>query len=117
MNWLKDLVIPKRKKAIGTAIYEHCCFAGTYPVDCEILERRNWCIDDAEIWEKAFLQTIERIVREKSGLSGYVIRYEDSVLDEIVEQWVEDSYISDVVYNDILESFRVEVKKRMKNGK
>ena len=117
MNWLKDfkLDLKPRKPAIATAVYEHCSFAGTYPTDCEILEYRNWCIEDADVWERAFPQTIERIAKEKSGLPGYVIRYQDFILEHEVETWVRDLYISEIVYNDILESFRREIRKRIKN--
>ena len=118
MNWLKDFSLDylrPQKPAIATAVYQHCSFAGTYHVGCEILECRAWCTDDAEDWERAFPQMMERLKKEKAHLNGYVIRYHDFILEENVTQWVRDLYISEIVYNDILESFRREIRKRTKN--
>ena len=96
---LQNIVENKPASVIATGIYEHCSYQGTYPIHCEVLEKRKWNLDDAHIWEKLTAQTLEAAQSEKAHLDGYVIRYFDDLLSDTSTEWVKDLYIRNIDYN------------------
>jgi len=67
--------------------YLHCSFAGSYPIDCKILDvQENFSPP---------LSGIEKILNFKEQQKGlyFFIEYFDPNIEEIVQRWVTKDYI------------------------
>ena len=68
--------------------YTHCSSGGSYLIDCEIRDRRNF--DDS------MMTSIERTFgfSNRKPKYQYLIRYKDQITGGIFERWVNDEYVT-----------------------
>lgn len=67
--------------------YLHCSFAGSYLIDCDILDVKQDFSPP--------LSSVEKTLKfmEKPKGTYYLIKYLDPNIEELVEKWVEKSYM------------------------
>lgn len=73
--------------------YLHSSPAGSYNIECEIIEKRKYDIEkDGGVVDKAMMREF-KMLPHNFGKIGYVIRYFDSYIDEEVMKWVEEDLV------------------------
>lgn len=70
-----------------SAQYLHCSSGGSYLIDCEIIDRRDF--------DNSMMTSIERTFGFSNNKPKYqyLIRYVDLVTEGVFERWVNDEYV------------------------
>lgn len=79
------------------AQFLHCSMAGSYQIDCEVLEHRMFDpIVDGDQLDALWLELYGKYpgsTQELIGVDGYVVKYYDFITEEEVTRWVQSKYV------------------------